>query len=173
MDTVRSNNSRSNLCDDELDLCYENLEERRIVGPRVHGVQVTVSKTVPECYRNPTLYSLNCEIWVRLTGLYDANYVVILDGIGVHPNSLLPSVGISNKVHRLRYHSGPRQLKKPMLVRVGEVSENPQRGREMGMGPIVGLHPLNSVYDGRTKPVQPLTVVPIGKLGGIIDDDEG
>lgn len=64
-------------------------EKHEVVSPTLQGISRTAPQAVPDAYFNGPAYALKTEIWVRLGGLYHADYVVVLNWFGIDAKRLL------------------------------------------------------------------------------------
>jgi hypothetical protein len=164
---------------DNIDSIFDLVDEERNENGdirSVSGVGVAISKAVPQCYCGPNLSALKCEVWIRLKGFYNTNYIAVLDGLGT---DMQPCPSLSPETEIPLYDSGVCYLQKPMLIGIGKFPENCEKGRESGMFPNIGLQSSNGSDNFRAKDTgtcahsdTPL-VAPVIPLILGINDDEG
>lgn len=168
---MRLENRSLDLLDYEGNLVDEDGHKRSISGVGQQGIGYTLSQAVPECYLNPRECVLECQLWIRLTGLYDANYIVVLDWFGIHENELLPKTGIRNKRDSIHCYTGSSHLKKSMLVGIVKSLQDSKGRGNNGVRPIVGLKSFDCVNEGAAETLQlPFTFSP--KLRFRVSDNE-
>jgi hypothetical protein len=152
-----------------LHLANEQTQEGSDLGPSLHGIGRTLTLTVPNGYLNRNVNRMNCEVWIRLTGLYEADYCVLLDWFGVDPSHLRSDTRSAQIGDIDLGYSRCCYLKQPMLVGIGEVSDKRQQGRQYGVLPSIGLERFNQVNKTLFEPSKP-SLGGFPKLLGRIDE---
>ena len=85
---------------------------------------------MPNSYLNRNRDDMKCEVWIRLAGLDHANHRVLLDWFGVDGTDLRSFADSTNIGDVELCYSSSRNLKEPMLVGVGKVSNECQQRRQ-------------------------------------------
>jgi hypothetical protein len=135
------------------------------------GVSRTISCTMPNSNFNIPAHLLKTEIWIRLAGLYYADYVVVLDGIGIDVNVMSPTARGMKDVSSDIRDTRSCYLKKPMFVGIREVSNDAQERRKDWMRSIEGLKMLKSIPKFGEQAAEFL-VKGFREVVGIVNDEE-
>jgi len=146
-------------------------EKCGIPSPSLKGISRTITQSMPNRNFNVSAHLFKAEIWIGLTGLYDADYVVVLDRIGIDIDLMGTGTNSMNDVPSNVCDARSCYLKKPVLVSVGEVSNNAQKRRKDWMRSIERLNMGESIPEFRLQSSE-LLVKGFGELFGIVNDDE-
>jgi hypothetical protein len=157
--------------DSVFDLSEEQGNKSGVSRSFFQGIGRSITETMPDRNFNIPPHLVKTEIWIGLTGLYDADYIVVLDGIGVDVNMMGTVSSSMNNVSGYIRDSRSCYLKKPMFVSIREVSDDAQKRRQDWMGSIEGLKVSESVPKFGLQSGE-LLVEGFSELVGVINDDE-
>jgi len=110
-------------------------------------------------------------MWVRLSGLYEADYVVIFDWFGIGPDDFGTPAGVSQDGRGELDYSCTCYLEKPVFIGIGQVANDRQQGRKEGMYAHEGLERFKEGGEFRSEAREVALHGPT-ELGRIIDNDE-
>jgi hypothetical protein len=157
--------------DNKLNLVDEHFQECGVFATALKGIGRTLSERVPDAYFDLNSQRVNCQILIGLTGLEDADYVVVLDWFRIYPGDFGSHAAIRYKSPREVRYTRSCYLKKPVFVGIGQVSDDCQERRKNEVLPVERLQSFKNM----DKPVGESFKNPLSRLGkffGVIDDDE-
>jgi hypothetical protein len=163
-DSFEEGNSISHLSDEQRD-------KSRVSSPSLQGISRTTTQLMPNRYFDIPANVFKAEIWIRLAGLYDADYVVVIDGIGIDVDVMGSAIDGMDDVSGKTTDTRSCYLKKPMLISVGEISDDAQKRRQNWMSSFEGLNVSESLPELRDKSTE-LLVKGLIELFGVINDEE-
>jgi hypothetical protein len=137
---VSSKSSDPNSINNELYLGNEHFQKWPVPGSPVHGVTTGIFRAVPDCYfERDRAIGLDCQIWIRLGGAYQANICAILDGFGTDRDVS----ATESWAKKFKVQPGGRSsshLDQPVLVSVAEIPEDGEQGGNTGCLLLNGWH---------------------------------
>ena len=100
------------------------------------------------------------------SGLYDADYVVMLDWFRIDTRDLIALPLVAHDMGGKINYSSACYLQKPMLIGIGQVADYRQQRRQLGMLTPEGLEQFHKSDISRSETIQSARSS-LRKLGGV------